>query len=92
MNTHNFNKGAQWLKCDLHIHTPTSLCSEYGGDTKEVWEKFFLKLESLPDDIKVLGINDYIFLDGYEKVLEYKKKRRIIKNRTSITCNRTSTS
>jgi hypothetical protein len=73
MNTHDFSKGAQWLKCDLHIHTPTSLCSEYGEDNNEIWEKFFEKLESLPDDIKILGINDYIFLDGYERVLEYKK-------------------
>jgi ABC-type lipoprotein export system ATPase subunit len=73
MDTHNFNKGAQWLKCDLHIHTPISLCSEYGGNTDEVWDKFFKKLEELSEDIKVIGINDYIFLNGYERVLKYKK-------------------
>jgi ABC-type lipoprotein export system ATPase subunit len=73
MATYNFNKGAQWLKCDLHIHTPISLCSEYGGQTEEIWEKFFNKLEALPEEIKVLGINDYIFLDGYKEVLNYKK-------------------
>lgn len=73
MTVHNFNKGAQWLKCDLHIHTPVSLCSEYGGNTEEIWGKFFEKLEALSDDIKIIGINDYIFLDGYKRVLEYKK-------------------
>lgn len=73
MTTYNFNKGAQWLKCDLHIHTPISLCSEYGGSTDEVWELFFEKLESLSEEIKIIGINDYIFLDGYKRVLEYKK-------------------
>ena len=72
MSTYNFNKGAQWLKCDLHIHTPISLCSEYGGQTEEIWKKFFNKLEELPEEIKVLGINDYIFLDGYKEVLKYK--------------------
>lgn len=65
--------GAEWRKCDLHIHTPVSLCSEYGGQTEEVWNKFFEKLEMLSEHIKIIGINDYIFLDGYKKVLEYKK-------------------
>lgn len=73
MGTYNFDKGAQWLKCDLHIHTPFSHCSEYGGQTEEVWAKFFEKLEALSDEIKVIGINDYIFLEGYKKVLKYKK-------------------
>jgi len=73
MGTYNFDKGAQWLKCDLHIHTPFSHCSEYGGQTEEVWATFFEKLEALSDEIKVIGINDYIFLEGYKKVLEYKK-------------------
>ncbi len=73
MSIHNFNIGAQWLKCDLHIHTPISLCSEYGGDNDGIWNKFFEKLEALPEEIKIVGINDYIFLDGYKKVLDYKK-------------------
>lgn len=73
MGNYNFNKGAQWLKCDLHIHTPFSHGTEYGGQTDEIWVKFFEKLEALSDDIKIIGINDYIFLEGYKKVLEYKK-------------------
>lgn len=71
INKHN--KGAEWLKCDLHVHTPISLCSEYGGNTEEIWALFFEKLESLSDEIKILGINDYIFIDGYKRVLNYKK-------------------
>lgn len=73
MEAYNFYKGAQWQKCDLHIHTPLSHCSEYGGQTEEVWGKFFEKLEELSDEIKIIGINDYIFLEGYKRVLEYKK-------------------
>lgn len=73
MGDYNFNKGAQWLKCDLHIHTPFSHGTEYGGQTDDAWEKFFEKLEALSDDIKIIGINDYIFLEGYKKVLDYKK-------------------
>lgn len=73
MNT----RGSEWRKWDLHVHTPASLCSEYGGDNDEIWEQFIQRIENLPSDIKVLGINDYLFLDGYEKVLKYKKDGRI---------------
>jgi hypothetical protein len=66
-------RGSEWRKWDLHIHTPVSLCSEYGGQTEEIWTKFFAKLEELSSEIKVIGINGYLFLEGYEKVLEYKK-------------------
>lgn len=73
MNT----RGSEWRRWDLHVHTPASLCSEYGGDNDEIWEQFIQKIENLPSDIRVLGINDYLFLDGYEKVLKYKKEGRI---------------
>ncbi len=73
------NKGSEWRKWDLHIHTPKTLCSEYGGDTTEIWDRFIDELErlSIEKNIKVIGINDYLFLDGYEKVLEYKKQGRL---------------
>jgi len=73
------NKGSEWRKWDLHIHTPKTLCSEYGGDTPEIWNKFIDELERLAikKELKVIGINDYLFLDGYKKVLEYKKNGRL---------------
>lgn len=75
MNSTNYNRGSEWRKWDLHIHTPATLCSEYGGDNEVIWEKYFLELERLASEqnIKVLGINDYLFIDGYKKVLDYKK-------------------
>jgi len=72
-----YNKGSEWRKWDLHVHTPSSLIQHYGGDTDEAWESFIKDLEELPTDFKVIGINDYIFLDGYKKVLEYKKNGRL---------------
>ena len=70
------NRGSEWRKWDLHVHTPATLCSEYGGDIEAIWEKYFLELERLAieKNIKVIGINDYLFIDGYKKVLEYKKQ------------------
>lgn len=70
------NRGSEWRKWDLHVHTPATLCSDYGGNTDEVWSKYFEELERLSKekDIKVLGINDYLFIDGYKRVLKYKKE------------------
>ena len=31
----------------------------------------------MPREFKVIGINDYLFIDGYEKVVEYKAKGRL---------------
>lgn len=70
-------RGSEWRKWDLHVHTPKSIVQEYGGDTDEAWEAYITALEALPSEVKVLGINDYIFVDGYEKVLDFKTKGRL---------------
>jgi hypothetical protein len=70
-------QGATWRKWDLHVHTPMSVVEYYGGDKEEVWERFLCDLENLPDEFKVIGINDYIFIDGYKKVVEERKKGRL---------------
>lgn len=71
------NRGSEWNKWDLHVHTPLSIVQNYGGDNDDIWEKFILDLERLPKEIKVLGINDYFFIDGYKKVLDYKNEGRL---------------
>ena len=69
-------RGSQWRRWDLHVHTPASLHQNYGG-AGDVWERFISALEQLPDDFSVIGINDYLFLDGYRKILEYKNQGRL---------------
>lgn len=68
----NDPRGSVWRKWDLHVHTPDSLVQHYGGAGVHVWDKFIEALSKLPPEFKVLGINDYIFLDGYKKVLAAK--------------------
>jgi energy-coupling factor transporter ATP-binding protein EcfA2 len=65
------SRGSSWRKWDLHVHTPDSLVNHYGGGA-DVWDRFLLALADLPPEFKVLGINDYIFLDGYKKVVAAK--------------------
>ena len=77
MNIDKINRGSEWRKWDLHVHTPLSIEQEYGGNTPENWERFISDLERLPSEIKIIGINDYIFIDGYKKVLDEKQKGRL---------------
>lgn len=72
-----YQRGSEWRKWDLHVHTPKSIEQHYGGDNNEAWEKFISDIENLPETIKVIGINDYIFLDGYKEVLKYKTQGRL---------------
>lgn len=84
MNVSNkLSRGSEWRKWDLHIHTPYSICQEYES-TPENWEKFIGALENLPEDVKAIGITDYYFIDGYEKVMDYKLKKNRLKNLDKI--------
>lgn len=69
--------GAIWRKWDLHVHTPASVVQNYGGNNEEAWQAFLADLEALPAAFKVIGINDYIFVDGYERVLKEKRAGRL---------------
>lgn len=72
------NRGSEWHIWDLHVHTPFSLEHNYKcSPDEDIWEKYIDALENLPDDIKVLGINDYLFIEGYRKVLNYKEQGRL---------------
>ena len=70
--------GSTWSRWDLHVHTPASgdfaSCYHATGDK---WALFLDGIEALPKEIEVLGINDYIFLDGYKRVLAERKAGRL---------------
>ncbi|MGE3876716.1 MAG: hypothetical protein AB7F74_27490, partial [Parvibaculaceae bacterium] len=68
--------GSVWSKWDLHVHSPASIVHNYGAPNADVWEKYISDLEALPREYKVLGINDYLFLDGYAELLRRKNDGR----------------
>ncbi len=81
MKTMLKEKGSQWHKWDLHIHTPESIVHRYGDSTsEEIWEKYISDLENLPEEYKVIGINDYFFLDGYERLLKEQQENNRLQN------------
>jgi hypothetical protein len=71
----NDPRGSIWRKWDLHVHTPDSLIHEYPG--VDPWPAFIADLAALPSEFKVIGINDYIFLDGYKRILKEKAAGRL---------------
>lgn len=73
--------GSTWKKWDLHVHTPSSLVHHYPGASQdEAWEAFLTDLEALPPEFKVIGINDYIFIEGYERARKAKLEQGRLKN------------
>jgi ABC-type lipoprotein export system ATPase subunit len=69
--------GSTWKKWDLHVHTPESLVHNYPGEKEVAWQAFLADLEALPPEFKVLGINDYLFVDGYERVQRERRNGRL---------------
>lgn len=65
-----YPRGSEWRKWDLHVHTPDSIYHRYGPNSEDTWENFMKDIENLPSDFAVLGINDYFFIDGYERLVE----------------------
>lgn len=73
------NQGITWSKWDLHVHTPSSIHSGYGGD-EAAWQKYLEDVEALPKEFKVLGINDYLWLEGYTRMRYEKAKNGRLRN------------
>lgn len=69
------NRGSEWRKWDLHIHTPGTAKNDYYGNSDEVWERYIDALEK--SDVTVFGITDYFSISNYIKVKEYQKQDRL---------------
>ena len=46
----NDTRGSLWRKWDLHVHTPSSIINDYGGDNENTWEQF-LQLGKSPTSV-----------------------------------------
>ncbi|MBQ0089846.1 MAG: DNA repair protein [Prevotellaceae bacterium] len=69
------NRGSEWRKWDLHVHTPETAKNNQFGNADEAWPLFIEKLEA--SDIDVFGITDYFSMDNYYKVKNYQKEGRL---------------
>ena len=71
----NHPVGSAWRKWDLHVHTPASIVHSFPG--ADPWDRFLEDLASLPEELSVVGINDYLFIDGYRRVLQEHRAGRL---------------
>lgn len=69
------NRGSEWRKWDLHIHTPETAKNNQFGDPQIAWPKYIQTLEK--SDISVFGITDYFSITNYLKVKDFKSKGRL---------------
>ena len=72
-NHNEFERGAEWRRWDLHVHTPAShLGDSFTGVT---WAAYVNALESAANNhqIAVIGITDYMTIDGYETLRTMQK-------------------
>jgi len=66
-------RGSEWRRWDLHVHTPESrLGAPFNGSN---WDQYVTAVETAASasSISVIGITDYMTLDGYEKILAEKQ-------------------
>ncbi|EOS18146.1 hypothetical protein C804_06567 [Lachnospiraceae bacterium A4] len=77
-----FEKGSEWRRWDLHIHTPeTKKNDNYIGSTPDdKWNSFYSKINSYIGDcsnerkaVSVIGVTDYLSVDNYKKVIKDNK-------------------
>ncbi len=71
--SYNNPAGSVWGKWDLHVHTPCSLVQQYGGNNDRSWTAYLADLEKLPAEFKVIGVNEFLSFDGYERLLKAKR-------------------
>ncbi|MFA5426952.1 MAG: hypothetical protein WC279_01945 [Sulfurimonas sp.] len=63
----NFNRGSEWRRWDLHVHTPYSyLNNQFGDDFDNYVKQLFTK--AIENQIAVIGITDYFCIEGYKKI------------------------
>jgi ABC-type lipoprotein export system ATPase subunit len=66
-------RGAEWRRWDLHVHTPASqLGNPFIGVS---WPDYVNELESAAKQhaIAVIGVTDYMSIEGYEKLLSIQR-------------------
>ena len=63
-----YHQGSLWRRWDLHVHTPESKLGDSFSGVE--WENYLTSLDNalIEHKIAVLGITDYMTIDGYEKI------------------------
>ena len=62
-----YDRGSEWRKWDLQIHTPFSFLSNGFGSDWDTYVKELFK-RAIANEVAAIGITDYFTVDGYKKI------------------------
>ncbi len=62
------NRGSEWRKWDLHVHTPESGLNNGFGSDWDLYVKTLFTI-AIKNEVAVLGITDYFTIDGYTRLV-----------------------
>ena len=68
----SLDRGSEWRRWDLHIHTPDTVLNDQFGD----WDEYLDAIEA-QNEVRVLGVTDYFTITNYSKLKEFKANGRI---------------
>jgi hypothetical protein len=66
-------RGSEWRRWDLHVHAPGTALNDQYGD----WDECVASIEAADPSIAVVGITDYVGIEGYKTFLKYKQQGRM---------------
>ena len=66
----NYPKGSEWLKWDLHVHTPSSALAHTLGSSWDIYVERLIDAAKT-HQIATIATADYFTIEGYKKLLEY---------------------
>lgn len=73
MNIDKINRGSEWRKWDLHVHTKnTNKNDQFSSSNIEEFLHIFFK-RAIEKEISVIGITDYFSIDRYRDVVDYQE-------------------
>lgn len=62
-----YDRGSEWRKWDLQIHTPFSYLSNGFGNSWDNYVKELFK-RAIANEVAAIGITDYFTIEGYKKI------------------------
>lgn len=77
--------GTRWYKCDLHLHSPASLCfKERANITPEQWVQ-----EALDKGLNCVAVTDHNTAEWVDKIKDAAKNKELtVFPGVEITCSR----